>query len=307
MSAFKSLFFTLLYDNGNFNIFDTQIVSKLCDIFSGSDEVKIINRVHEEFSKFNVQHLNIPESVRKVFGQSVDAFVKFEAAKTHARKVSFCERGNGYECESSDLCFVIDYVLYMPTKFLSSRSVSFVQLKLGEFGKPWRLSNNQLYFMRYWPPFRYQNKPYDLDIFRAYPDLGSFYLFIYKDKTLTDTFTRQARKRYRVNGYALSSLMIEYALRHHILLRPSGNYEHVDDSILNILRNNRRCAFFLWKLLFQDLGLYSVDAESFIKCLYPSLFNNDPPEDGYEVEERPSVGVKVEVGLKMAEDKFYPE
>jgi hypothetical protein len=49
--------------------------------------------------------------------------------------------------------------------------------KLGEFGKPWRLSNNQLYFMRYWPPFRYQNKPYDLDIFRAYPDLGSFLSF----------------------------------------------------------------------------------------------------------------------------------
>ena len=101
--------------------------------------------------------------------------------------------------------------------------------------------------------------------------------------------------------------MIEYALRHNILLRPSGNYEYVNDSVLNILRNNRRCAFFLWKLLFQDLGLYSVDAESFIKCLYPSLFNNDPPEDGYEVEERPSVGLRVEVGLKMAEDKFYPK
>jgi hypothetical protein len=79
LSAFKSLFFSLIY--GNRSLFGTQIVGKLCDIFRSSDEVKIINRVHDEFSKFNVQHLNIPESVRKVFGQSVDAFVKFELLK----------------------------------------------------------------------------------------------------------------------------------------------------------------------------------------------------------------------------------
>ena len=83
----------------------------------------------------------------------------------------------------------------------------------------------------------------DLSTFRAYSDLGSFYLFIYKDETLTGTVTEQGycsayRKRYMLNVYALSTPIIEYALGYHIVPRSSGNYEHENDSILNNLRDN---------------------------------------------------------------------
>jgi hypothetical protein len=65
--------------------------------------------------------------------------------------------------------------------------------------------------------------------------------------------------------------------------------EHVKDSSLSTLRNKKGCTF-LWDILFQDLGLYSVDAEKFIRHLYPGLFYPDPPE---EAEGRSSVGIRM--------------
>jgi hypothetical protein len=296
LSSFKSLYFKLITDN--FNIFDALIVQKLCDSFKGYKEVEIINQIYNKFNRLS-QDLYNTGRIENALGRDVMASLDVRTAKTHARRIKFHEHGNEYECESSDLCFIVDYVLYKPDrKLLLSRTITFIQVKLGESNGCWRLQKNQLYFMRYWPPFFYGQQRYHLDVFGAYPDIGSFYHFIYKNKSFLDTVVMSGRykKRYEVNSFALSTPMIEYALRQPIA--PGSSDSVIYDRPLNMLRNGRGCAYFLWRILLQDLGLHSVDAEEFIKCLYPGLFDIDPEED-QKAEEEPSVGIRVTVSLKV--------
>jgi len=284
LSSFKLLYATLI--SRNLSIFNQHIVQKLCNSLRGDREVEILDRIYNEFSRGIGQELNT-DNLGSFIGYS-GAFVRISAAKTHARIITFREHGNKYRCESSDLCFIVDYKLCKPSQeLLLSRAITFVQAKLGEQDKHWELQKNQLYFMRYWPPFFYGGEEYYLGIFRAYPDVGSFYLFIYRNKS---------------DSFALSTQMVEHSLEHPIAPGPSGDCEHVKDSSLRTLRNRKDCAYFLWGILFQDLGLYSVDAEKFIRHLYPGLFDPDPPE---EAEGRSSVGIRIVVGLKIEESRSF--
>jgi hypothetical protein len=117
MSALKSLYFRLICHNHNRNFqhFDEAIVRRICGIFrtSSYSEINIINEIYRELSNSTSSDLEIPEGV-KALGQFTKAFVYVKAVKTHSRIVSFNINNNEYRCESSDLCFIVDYVIHTP-------------------------------------------------------------------------------------------------------------------------------------------------------------------------------------------------
>lgn len=228
-------------------------------------------------------------------GHVFSPFIEIKISKTHSRTINF----DGNRCGSSDLSIIVDYKIYSPKGiFTTSKTFTFIQLKLGRYDLDWNLSGKQLYFMRYWPPFKYKNTSYSLEVSGKYPDTCSFYLFMYKDKRDSDyIFKGYGFKRYSVNAFALSTIKLEYIYGYKF-----------DPDTLNIIfkdqklrdYNYKRFVSFGWMVLLQNLGTYSIEAEKFIDAMFPELSNDDPLKDGSNSsDELPSVGLKMTVGTKF--------
>ncbi|MBC7091962.1 MAG: hypothetical protein H5T50_08685 [Nitrososphaeria archaeon] len=260
-------------------------------------ERQILDSIFNDFKNVRLTHLKLPKNISKIFGRVFDAFLEIESYKTHSRTVYF----DGSGCETSDLSLIVDYKIYSPIRcYSTSKTITFIQLKLGHYNKPWYLSGKQLYFMKYWPSFRYKNTVYNLDVFRMYPDICSFYLFAYKNKDFSDSVYYRGiwRKNFRVNAFALSTVKLEYIYGSNFT--PTSNTVFVDSELRKC--NQKGIAFFLWHILLQNLGMYSIDAEKFLQAMFPELLGNDPAIDknkSISSDELPSVGIRITVGIKM--------
>lgn len=215
------------------------------------------------------------------------------AVKTHKRMVTFEYNRTRYKCETSDISFVVDYKYQQSSgskSQLVSRTISFTQLKMGEKCGRWRLAKNQLYFMRYWPLFTYGGKLFDIKEFRDHPDLGSFYVFIYRNICEIRYFYLS----FLHSRFAVPVSDLEAVLRR--VFSPSDSnrdYERIlDSSLYGVTKIYLET--FMWKTLLQDLGLFSKDAEAIVSELYPGLLDPDPPpEKDEEIAEGFSVGVRI--------------
>ena len=266
-----------------------EIIYPLYDATFKNREEEVIESIEKIFKNKTFQ-LDVPRDT--VYKYSA-ATCTLRAVKTHKRMVTFEYNRTKYKCETSDISFVVDYKYQQSSGSkpqLVSRTISFAQLKMGEKYGRWRLAKNQLYFMRYWPPFTYGGKLFDIKEFRDHPDLGSFYVFIYRNICKIYYFYFPfLRTRFTV---PVSEL--EVVLGHVFL--PSYNdrdYESIPDTLLHNV-TKIYLETFMWKTLLQDLGLFSKDAEAFVGELYPGLLDPDPPpEKDEEIAEGFSVGVRI--------------
>jgi hypothetical protein len=266
----------------NYHKLRYEIINPLYDATFKNREEEVIDSIEKYFKNKTLQ-LNVP--IDMIFKYSA-ATCTLRAIKTHKRIVTFKYNRSRYKCETSDISFVVDYKYQQSSSSepqLVSRTISFAQLKMGEKYGRWRLAKNQLYFMRYWPPFTYGGKLFDIKEFRDHPDLGSFYVFIYRN-ILSFLHGR----------FAVPVSDLEAVLRR--VFSPSDSnrdYERIPDALLYGV-TKIYLETFMWKTLLQDLGLFSKDAEAFVGELYPGLLDPDPPpEKDEEIAEGFSVGVRI--------------
>ena len=266
-----------------------EIINPLYDATFKNREEEVIESIEKYFKNKTLQ-LNVP--IDMIFKYSA-ATCTLRAIKTHKRIVTFKYNRTQYKCETSNVSFVVDYKYQQSSSSepqLVSRTMSFVQLKMSEKYGRWRLAKNQLYFMRYWPPFNYEGMLFDIKEFRDHPDLGSFYAFIYRkiDKIYHSRLSRLQSR------FATPVSDLEVVLGHVFLPSTSNrDYESIPDTSLCSV-TKIYLETFMWKILLQNLGLFSKGAESFVGKLYPGLLDPDPPpENDEEIAEESSVGVRI--------------
>ena len=276
----------------NYNKFYSEIIYPLYNVTFKKREEEVIEGIAKYFENKTFQ-LDAPGGT--VFKYSA-ATCTLRAVKTHKRMVTFEYNRTQYKCETSDVSFVVDYKYQQSSSSepqLVSRTISFVQLKMSEKYGRWRLAKNQLYFMRYWPPFTYGGMLFNIKEFRDHPDLGSFYAFIYRniDKIYHSPLSRLQSR------FATPVSDLEVVLGHVFLPSTSNrDYESLPDASLCSV-TKIYLETFMWKILLQNLGLFSKDAESFVGKLYPGLLDPDPlpekPEKDEEIAEESSVGIRI--------------
>ena len=111
------------------------------------------------------------------------------------------------------------------------------------------------------------------------------------------------RKTCNVNTFLISTLMLEKL--HGSPIPLNGDITFIG----NQFKKSRLISFFLWLLLFQNIGLADLNAEDFIKVMYSDLFYNELDGDcnnGEIFEEDElcreySLCIKLVVGIKFRE------
>lgn len=206
---FKSLFYRLLTSDTNVDIINRVFINKVISSFYEKYEPKIINKIYNTICPINQALDIITFRYRNILGLN-EAYLKINCCKVHQRRVSF--DGN-LSCEVGDLIFVVKYELIMAkTTYCVDQRVTITQLKRGR-KNGWEIDCTQFYLMRYWPKFIYENREFDLRLFRLYPDVGSFYCLIdnYEDG-INKLYLRGRPRKYRTNSIFDSTFLMERSI-----------------------------------------------------------------------------------------------
>ncbi|MCC5998158.1 MAG: hypothetical protein LM573_03690 [Thermofilum sp.] len=277
----------------NMGIFRKEIINPFYSATFRPREEEVIDRIHEEFRSKKFP-LNVVWNPSSGISKSRTAFCVVNAIKTHKKRVHFQCNSQMCSCETSDISFIVDYKYRHSNSGkaeLVSRAISFTQLKMGKNSPwfTWKLAKNQLYLMKYWPPFTYRGVTFDLKEFRNYPDLGSFYMFIYKNLREIEPLLQ----RFPCCVVPISDLEIFM----NKVFTPSTNgndYDKIRDIFLK-LSPKVDLEIFLVRVLLQNVGLSSDKAVEFIDKLYPGFLSTDPPNEEKDEAEGYSVAVRISV------------
>jgi hypothetical protein len=256
-------------------------------------EEEIIDRIYEEFRSKKFP-LNIDLSLTSGISKFRTAFCVVNTIKTHKKRVHFQCNSQMCSCETSDITFIVDYKYRHSNRGkeeLVSRAISFIQLKMGENSPwfTWKLARNQLYLMKYWPPFTYGSVTFDLEKFRNYPDLGSFYMFIYKN-------LRENEPLLQLFPCAVVPISDLEILMNKVFTPSTkrNDYDYIWDIFLKLFPKVD-LNIFLTRVLLQNVGLSSDKAVEFIDKLYPGFLSTDPPNEEIDEAEGYSVAVRISV------------
>ena len=283
------------------------ILCPICQsMLNADDEPEALNNLFKELTKLedNPQILGIPPNLRSL--GIFEMRVNVEVGKTHSRTVDFLGSGRG--AETSDLAILITHEFSEPTvTTLVDEKISFFQAKIESRKNGFKIPSKQWYLMRYWPTFSYGGRTFDLISCRKVPDICSFYLFLFRHTTFSDIIfgtkipLRRNTKRSicDINSICMStpwmgrlnpsfgSLTEEEILRNKPIALPSINQTDGDE-------------FFrlLFLLFLTHLGVHDPQGICLMKTMFQKLLDkNDPPLDE-EGEEKPSIGVKINIQLK---------
>lgn len=284
----------------------------LCPIcrsmLNADSELQALKELFKELKRLekNPLRLDIPPNQRK-FG-IFQMRVNLEAYKTHSTTVNFLPKGKG--AESSDIVVLVTHEFLDPAvTTLVDEKISFFQAKIEARKGGFKITPRQWYLMRYWPKFSYKGITFDLISCKKVPDVCSFYLFLFRDKRFRDTiFGTQSRIKTpyssKYSKCALNSVCMSTPWMERVKPRLRNLTQEdllVDKDIdlpFNEMEQTDRFFSLLWFLLSTHLGAHDPRGIDLMKTMFPQFFNKSDPPSDREDEEKPSIGVKINVQLK---------
>lgn len=277
-------------------------------MLNADDELEALKELFKELKRLekNPLSLRTPPDLSK-FGIFLMR-INLEAYKTHSRAVSFLPNNKG--AETSDVVVLVTHEFLDPAVTLVDEKISFFQAKIETRKDGFKITPRQWHLMRHWPEFRYKGETFELISCRRVPDVCSFYLFLFRDKSFTDTLfgTRWSviempyfirRSKCTINSVCMSTPWMER-------LKPSlRNLKEKDlllDKPVDLSFNETEQVdkFFrlLWFLFSTHLGVHDPRGVDLMKTMFPEAFNKHDPRSYGEDEEKPSIGVKITIQLR---------
>ena len=284
----------------------------LCPIcrsmLNADSELQALRELFKELKRLekNPLRLGIPPNQRK-FGIFLMR-INVAAYKTHSRTVNFLPNDKG--AETSDIVVLVTHeFLDSSATTLVDEKISFFQAKIEGRKGGFKITPRQWHLMRYWPKFSYGGTTFDLVSCKKVPDVCSFYLFLFRDKRFSDSiFGTQVRiktpysnkhSKCTINSVCMSTPWMER-------LEPSlKNLTQKDllldkaiDLSFNEMEQTDRFFSLFWFLLSTHLGAHDPRGVDLMKKMFPQAFNESDPPSDKEDEEKPSIGVKINVQLR---------
>jgi hypothetical protein len=272
-------------------------------VINPSDEISTLNNFFSEMKKLekNSLPLNIPNNL-KAFG-FYQGNIVVEAFKTHSRTAKFTvsENTKPIGAETSDIVFLITHEYISPNvKTLVDQKISFFQAKIEKNNRLFKIKPRQWYLMRYWPIFSYKTRQFPLTSCRNVPDVCSFYLLLFRKNIFNHIFFVDASDASNcdTNSVCLSTPYMEEKMPTLKALTRSQLIKNTGIPLRLGQKDGDGFLFLLWNLVLTYLGAHDPQGLELMTTMFLKASKENNPKPGKATNNRPSVGIKVNIQLK---------